>query len=104
MTADAMGDTADGPSGQIVVCLGGQVMDGLMLWLMSSSLLMSDGRPGPWRGGRRIFSSQVVPSRQGVHLPHDSRAKNRTTRHAAFTASGVSSMTTMGPARSIDHG
>src|SRR4029450_10584410 len=97
MTADAMGDTADGPSGQIVVCLGDQVMDGLMLSLMSSSLLMSDGRPWPSRMRRRIFSSQVVPSRQGVHLPHDSRAKNRTTRQAALTASVVSSMTTMAP-------
>ncbi len=47
-------------------------------------------------------SSQFVPSRHGVHLPHDSRAKNRTTRRQAFTASVVSSMTTMAPEPSIE--
>jgi hypothetical protein len=40
-----MGDTAEGPSGQIVVCLGGQVICGLMLSQMSSSLSTSLGRP-----------------------------------------------------------
>ena len=42
------------------------------------------GRPWPSRMRCRIFSSQVVPSRHGVHLPHDSRAKNRTTRRQAL--------------------
>jgi hypothetical protein len=51
---------------------------------------------------RRIRSSQVAPSRHGVHLPHDSRAKNRTMRHAALTTSVVSSITTMAPDPSID--
>ena len=97
-----MGDTADGPSGQIVVCLGGQVIAGLMLSQMSSSLSTSAGRPWPSSMRRRIFSSHDVPSRHGVHLPHDSRAKNRTIRHAALTASVVSSMTTMAPEPSID--
>src|SRR4029453_7566120 len=97
MRAEAIGDTADGPSGQIVVCLGGQVMAGLMLSQMSSSLLTSEGRPWPSSMRRRIFSSQAVPSRHGVHLPHDSRAKKRTTRQAALTASVVSSLTNMEP-------
>ena len=32
-----------------------------------------------------------MPSRHGVHLPHDSRAKKRTTRRHAFTALGAES-------------
>ena len=43
--ADAMGDTADGPSGQMVVCFGGQAMPGLMLSLTSISSARSLGRP-----------------------------------------------------------
>src|ERR671916_857321 len=102
MIAEAMGDTAEGPSGQMVVCLGGQEIDGLMLSQMSSSLSTSAGRPWPSSMRRRIFSSHDVPSRHGVHLPHDSRAKKRTTRQAALTASVVSSITTMAPEPSID--
>jgi hypothetical protein len=49
-----------------------------------------------------MVSSQLVPSRHGVHLPHDSRAKKRTTRRQAFTASVVSSMTTIAPEPSIE--
>ena len=41
----------------------------------------------------RICSIQAVPSRQGVHLPHDSRAKKRTRLWQAATASVVSSIT-----------
>ena len=37
MIADDMGDTAEGPKGQIVVCLGGQVIPGLMLSQTSRS-------------------------------------------------------------------
>ncbi len=102
MTAEAMGDTADGPSGQMVVCFGGQVMVGLMLSHTSSNRSRSPGRPWPSRMRCRIFSSQVVPSRHGEHLPHDSRAKNRTMRSAAFTMSVVSSITTMAPEPSMD--
>ena len=42
------------------------------------------------------------PRGQGVHFPHDSRAKNRTIRHAAFTMSVVSSITTMAPEPSME--
>ena len=63
---------------------------------------MSSGRPSPSRMRCRIFSSQLVPSRHGVHLPHDSRAKNRTSRRQAATASVVSSITTMAPEPSIE--
>ena len=102
MMALAMGLTADGPSGQIVVCFGGHAIDGEMLSHRSSSRAMSSGRPCPSSMRRSTFSSQLVPSRHGVHLPQDSRAKNRTTRHAAFTASVVSSITTMAPDPSIE--
>ena len=63
---------------------------------------MSEGRPRPSAIRCRIRSSQVVPSRQGVHLPQDSRAKKRTRRRAASTASVVSSITTTAPEPSID--
>ena len=42
---DMMGDTADGPSGQIVVMRGGQASPGLMLSQTSRSRSRSDGRP-----------------------------------------------------------
>ena len=38
-----------------------------------------------------------MPSRHGVHLPHDSRAKKRTSRQQARTMSVVSSITTIAP-------
>ncbi len=100
--ADAIGETADGPSGQIVVCRGGQVIPGLMLSATSTSMATSAGRPWPSRMRARTFSSQLVPSRQGVHLPQDSRAKKRTTRWQARTASVSSSITTMAPEPSIE--
>ena len=51
---------------------------------------------------RRIISSQVVPSRHGVHCPHDSCAKNLTTLSAAWTMQVWSSMTITAPEPSID--
>ena len=75
---------------------------GEMLSATSSSSSRSLGRPWPSRMRWRIFSSHEVPSRQGVHLPQDSRAKKRTTRRQALTASVVSSITTMAPEPSIE--
>ena len=43
--AEAIGETADGPSGQIVVCFGGHAMPGLMLSHTSISSARSLGRP-----------------------------------------------------------
>src|SRR5262249_33788136 len=86
-TPDAIGETAEGPSGQLVVCRGGHATPGLMLSHTSSSIATSLGRPRPAMMRDRIFSSQAVPSRHGVHLPHDSRAKKRTTRWQALTMS-----------------
>jgi hypothetical protein len=97
-----MGDTAEGPSGQIVVWRGGHVMSGLMLSHTSRSMSTSLARPWPPRIRSRIVASQPVPSRQGVHLPHDSWAKKRTTRWQARTMSVVSSITMMAPEPSID--
>ena len=37
-TALAMGDTADGPSGQIVVCFGGQAIAGLIIGYVTIAL------------------------------------------------------------------
>ena len=73
-TAEAIGAVADGPRGQIVVCFGGQTSPGEMLSQTSISNSRSLGRPLPSRMRPRMRSSQVVPSRHGVHLPQDSRA------------------------------
>ena len=48
------------------------------------------------------FSIQPVPSRHGVHLPHDSCAKNFASRHATSSGSVVSSNTITAPEPSID--
>ena len=71
-TTDAIGAVTDGPSGQIVVCFGGHTSPGLMLSETSMRRSTSEGRPSPARIRARMRSSQVVPSRHGVHLPHDS--------------------------------
>ena len=97
----AMGEVADWPSGQMVVWVGGQFMPTEMLSHTSRRRLRSSGRPWPSRMRWRIFSSQLVPSRHGVHLPQDSRAKNRTRRRQAFTMSVSSSNTTMAPEPSM---
>ena len=39
----------------------------------------------------------VVPTRQGVHLPHDSMAQNSMAKRACCAMSTVSSNTTMPP-------
>ena len=67
----------DGPSTQMVVWAGGQVTPGEMLSHTSMSRSRSDSRPWPSSIRSRIFSSQPLPSRQGVHWPHDSRWKKR---------------------------
>jgi hypothetical protein len=86
----------------MVVWRGGHAIPGLMLSLTSSSSSRSLGRPSPARIRYRICCSQVVPSRHGVHLPHDSWAKKRTIRAHAFTASVVWSMTTTAPEPSME--
>ena len=50
----------------------------------------------------RTRSSQPEPSRQGVHWPQDSRAKNLVIRQAARTMQVVVSMTTIEPEPSIE--
>ena len=60
------------------------------------------GRPWPDSMRRMIFSSQPLPSRQGVHCPHDSLWKKRTRRQAARTAQVVSSSTITEPEPIID--
>ena len=50
----------------------------------------------------RIFSIQPEPSRHGVHLPHDSWAKNFASRHATSSGSVVSSNTMIAPEPSMD--
>ena len=47
------------------------------------------------------FSIQPVPSRHGVHFPHDSCAKNFASRHATRIGSVVSSNTITAPEPSI---
>ena len=100
--ADAIGDTADGPSGQIVVCLGGQVIPGLILSHTSRRRSRSSGLPFPSIIRCSNYSSQFVPSRHGAHLPQDSREKNLTTLWHALTMSVFSSMTTIAPDPSIE--
>ena len=62
-----MGETADGPSGHIVVILGGHDNPGDILSHTSKSKLMSDVLPRPLAILSSIISIHVVPSRQGVH-------------------------------------
>ena len=71
---DTTGAVAEGPNGQIVVISGGHPSPGLMLSDTSRSRSMSAWRPRPVRMRYRIRSSQLVPSRHGVHCPHDSWA------------------------------
>ena len=86
----------------MVVCRGGQAMPGLMLSLISNNKSMSSARPCPSSMRFNTRSNHVVPSRHGVHLPHDSRAKNRTILQHAATMSVDWSITTMAPEPSID--
>src|SRR5687767_911629 len=88
-SAETMGGGIDGPSGQIVVMAGGHLdghcTPGEMLSHTSISRSRSSGRPAPFSMRYMIFSSQLLPSRHGVHWPHDSREKNFTSRHDART-------------------
>ena len=54
---------------------------------------MPSGRACRRRMRDRIYSIQSVPSQQGVHLPHDSRAEHLTRLWQAATASVISSIT-----------
>src|SRR5262249_10125599 len=74
------GDMMLGPNAQIVVCANGALSPGTMLSPKSSIRSRSCGRPSPFAMRYRILSIQPEPSRQGVHLPHDSWAKNFTNR------------------------
>ena len=65
---EVIGDTADGPSGHIVVIFGGQSSPGEMLSQISINKLMSESLPLPLAILSKIISSHVVPSRHGVHL------------------------------------
>ena len=94
-------DTALGPSGQIVVWLNGALSPGEMLSPTSSSVSRSSGRPRPCDIRYKIFSIHPVPSRHGVHFPHDSCAKNFASRQATSTGSTVSSYTMIAPEPSI---
>ena len=64
---DVIGDTADGPKGQIVVILGGHDKPGEILSQTSTNKLMSDSLPLPLAIHSSIISNHVVPSLQGVH-------------------------------------
>src|SRR4051812_26364876 len=97
-SADMIGGGIDGPSGQIVVMFGGHCFEGnctpgLMLSHTSASRSRSSMRPSPSSIRFMILSSQDEPSRQGVHWPHDSREKKRTSLHDARTMHVDSSMT-----------
>ena len=85
---------------------GGQVTPGEMLSQTSMSRSRSASRPCPLSMRSRIFSSQPLPSRQGVHWPHDSRWKKRTMRQAARTMQVVWSMgdDRPGPGHGADRG
>src|SRR2546428_13377928 len=73
-----------------------------MLSDISSSRSASSRRPSPLSMRSRIDSSQLVPSRHGVHWPHDSCAKNFASRHTASTMQTESSSTMMPADPSMD--
>ncbi len=56
---------------------------------MSSSSGRSSSRPAPFSMRRTVFASHGVPSRQGIHLPHDSCAKNSLSRSCALNNAHV---------------
>src|SRR6187200_2261901 len=58
-----------------------------------SSRSRSPGTPRPDSMRLRILNSQLVPSRHGVHLPHDSWRKNSSMSAAARTMHVSSSST-----------
>jgi hypothetical protein len=69
----ATGDATLGPSGHSVVWLNGALRKlGEMLSATSQTIAKSSGVPHPRRMRYSTFSTQPVPSRHGVHLPHDS--------------------------------
>ena len=77
-----MADTALGPSGQMVVCENGALSPGEMLSPTSRRRSRSVSRPSPCSIRYSTFWIQPVPSRQGVHLPQLSWAKNLASRSA----------------------
>src|SRR5437870_1741127 len=99
--ADTTGGGIDGPSGQIADMLGGhrdgQETPGEMESHTSSRSSRSSNRPLPDSSRNMICSSQVLPSRHGVHCPHDSREKKRTRRQAARTMQARSLIATTEP-------
>ncbi|MNW65376.1 hypothetical protein D3C74_437550 [compost metagenome] len=52
---------------------------------------MSSARPWPFSSARSIFTLHGRPSRQGVHQPHDSRAKNSSMLRSSETMLTLSS-------------
>src|SRR6056300_443910 len=100
--SEVIGETADGPRGQIVVILGGHDKPGEMLSQTSSSKFISEVLPLPLAILSSIISSHVVPSRHGVHWPHDSCAKKLTMLFAALTRFVSSSIITTAPEPSIE--
>ena len=90
-----------GPSAQIVVCENGALRPGTMLLPNESSRSRSSGRPCPCNIRYRTFSIQPEPSRHGVHLPHDSCAKNFASRQLTSSGSVSSSNTVIEPEPSI---
>jgi hypothetical protein len=67
----------------------------------SVSWSRSSGRPSPRVIRSRIVSNCWVPSRHGVHLPHDSSAVNSRKNLATSTMQLVSSIPTMPPEPTI---
>ncbi len=58
---------------------------------------MSPSRPSPSVMRVRTSSIRFVPTRQKVHLPHDSRCVKSRKKRATSTMQVVSSMTTRPP-------
>ena len=69
---DVIGETAEGPRGQIVVIFGGHDSPGEILSQISSNNSRSEVRPRPEATLSKIISNQVVHSLQGVNCPQDS--------------------------------
>ena len=97
-----MGETADGPKGQMVVILGGHSKPGDMLSEISSNRLISDVLPLPLSIRSSIDSIHVVPSLHGLHCPHDSWAKKLTMLLAALNIDVFSSIMITAPEPNIE--
>src|SRR5918999_872973 len=100
--ADRSDQAAPSPSAQNDLPIGTYIGPGGDMSLQTSRRIWrSSSRPSPASILSRSFSAHHVPSRHGVHFPHDSWLKKRVVMWAARTMHVVLSMKITEPEPSI---